>query len=170
MGLFIGKKGGATVHENHLDNADVNPFTVKSADDAPTPYIKDKTGKVLPVADEHGNIAHYPGEEHNAKKELVDEAKADPEAPRSVIGAGIESFKYLYSSALLILSLIVIHAAIFTGQTTATGDMGIHPAAAFFIFWFLIVWLAMMEGGQGALVGLQPIDKALSTLNPTHVL
>ena len=39
--------------------------------------------------------------------------------------------------------------------------MGIHPAAAFFIFWFLIIWLAMMERGQGALIGLQPVDKAL---------
>jgi hypothetical protein len=47
----------------------------------------------------------------------------------------------------------------FTEQTSATGERGLHPALAFFIFLFLIVWLAMMEGGQGALVGLQPIEK-----------
>ena len=52
-------------------------------------------------------------------------------------------------------------AAIFTKQTGGTADKGIPPVVAFFIFWFLIAWLAMMEGGQGALVGLQPIDKDL---------
>jgi hypothetical protein len=51
-------------------------------------------------------------------------------------------------------------AAIFTEQTT-TATRGIHPVGAFFIFWILLSWLAMMEGGQGSLVGLQPIDKAL---------
>merc|ERR1712110_585600 len=29
----------------------------------------------------------------------------------------------------------------------------------FLFFWFLIIWLAMMEGGQGCLVGLQPVEK-----------
>jgi hypothetical protein len=120
-----------------------------------------KAGKMLPVADAHGNPAHYPGEEDNASKELVDEAEKDPEAPRSVLGAALETFKYLYSMGLLIFSLVIVHAALFSKQTTATADMGIHPAAAFFIFWFLIIWLGMMEGGMGALVGLQPIDKAL---------
>jgi len=52
-------------------------------------------------------------------------------------------------------------AAIFTEQTVATDEYNMHPALAFFVFWFLIVWLAMMEGGQGALVGLQPVNKAL---------
>lgn len=34
-----------------------------------------------------------------------------------------------------------------------------HPGIAFIILWFLILWLAMMEGCQGASVVLQPIDK-----------
>ena len=33
--------------------------------------------------------------------------------------------------------------------------LGISSAGAFFLIWFLIAVLAMMEGGQGALVGLQ---------------
>lgn len=41
--------------------------------------------------------------------------------------------------------------------------MDIHPAGSFIIFWFLILWLAMMEGGQGCIVGLKQIDKKLYT-------
>jgi len=67
--------------------------------------------------------------------------------------------KFSYSTILLVACVVVVHAAVFTEQTIATRDLNIHPAVAFFIFWFLIVWLAMMEGGQGALVGLQSIDK-----------
>lgn len=88
----------------------------------------------------------------------VDPTFEKPKGSRSVIGAGIESVKYLFSLILLAFSVVVVMAAIFSKQSVGTADMGIHPAAAFFIFWFLILWLAMMEGGQGALVGLQPID------------
>ena len=50
-------------------------------------------------------------------------------------------------------------AGIFTKQSTAV-NYNIPPVGAFFLFWFLICWLAMMEGGQGCLVGLQPIEKS----------
>eukprot|EP00586_Coscinodiscus_wailesii_P023381 CAMPEP_0172520188 /NCGR_PEP_ID=MMETSP1066-20121228/291853_1 /TAXON_ID=671091 /ORGANISM="Coscinodiscus wailesii, Strain CCMP2513" /LENGTH=804 /DNA_ID=CAMNT_0013302907 /DNA_START=405 /DNA_END=2819 /DNA_ORIENTATION=- len=70
----------------------------------------------------------------------------------------MNTIKYIYSIALLTLSLAVVMTAMFTKQTSAAA-MNIPPAAAFFIFWFLIFWLAMMEGGQGSLVGLHPIDK-----------
>ena len=69
--------------------------------------------------------------------------------------------KLVYSTALLVFCVVLVMAAIFTDQTVATADFGLHSAAAFCIFWFLIIWLAMMEGGQAALVGLQPVDKAL---------
>ena len=52
-------------------------------------------------------------------------------------------------------------AGIFTKERVATGEKDINPDLAFFVFWFLICWLAVLEGGQGALVGLQPIDMAL---------
>jgi len=67
--------------------------------------------------------------------------------------------KYVYSLGLLIFSIALVMAAIFTEQTKISSNA--HPVAAFIIFWFLIMWLGMIEGGQGALVGLQPIDKAL---------
>jgi Silicon transporter len=82
------------------------------------------------------------------------------DAPRSVISAGIEAFKYLYSLALLIFCVVLVMGSIFTQQTTSTSN-GFPTIGAFVIFWFLILWLAMMEGGQGALVGLQPIDRSL---------
>jgi hypothetical protein len=47
-----------------------------------------------------------------------------------------------YSLALLVFSVMMVLAAMFTEQTSATGERGLHPALAFFIF--LIVWLAMM--------------------------
>jgi hypothetical protein len=64
-----------------------------------------------------------------------------------------------YSFGLLVFSVIIVMTAMFTDQTSATGDRGLHPILAFVIFWFLIIWLAFMEGGQGCLVGLQPIFK-----------
>jgi hypothetical protein len=67
--------------------------------------------------------------------------------------------KYLYSTGLLIFSGCIVMAAIFTEQTKISQD--VNQVLAFFAFWFLIIWLAMMEGGQGCLVGLQPIDKEL---------
>ena len=33
-----------------------------------------------------------------------------------------------------------------------------HPWIVCFLFWILLFWLAMMEGGQGCLVGLKPIS------------
>ena len=85
----------------------------------------------------------------------------DVDHHRSIFSAGIESLKYVYSFFLLFVSVAIVMGAIFTRQTggTSPDDTNLHPAVAFFIFWFLILWLAMMEGGQGCLVGLQPIDK-----------
>jgi Silicon transporter len=67
--------------------------------------------------------------------------------------------KYGYSLGLLLFSVCIVMAAIFTNQTKISSNS--HSLVAFFIMWFLIIWLAMMEGGQGCLVGLQPVDKEL---------
>lgn len=131
-------------------------------------------------ADEHGKPVHYPGEEdnhqHHHQHHQVERTRDITETPPSsnthddqpplrkwqyLLLTGLEYFKYLYSMALLIFSIVLVLGAMFTWQSTATHEMGIHPALAFFIFWFLILWLAMMEGGQGCLVGLQWIDKSL---------
>jgi hypothetical protein len=67
--------------------------------------------------------------------------------------------KYLYSTALLIFSVTIVMAAVFSEQTKVSED--ISPILAFIVLWFLVIWLAMIEGGQGCLIGLQPIDKEL---------
>lgn len=73
---------------------------------------------------------------------------------------GLEYIKYIYSMILLLTCVILVMACIFQKQSTAAdSNYQIPPLAAFFIFWFLILWLATMEGGQGCLVGLQTVDK-----------
>lgn len=44
-------------------------------------------------------------------------------------------------------------------QTHISSD--VHPAVAFILLWFSILWLSMIEGGQGSLVGLAPIHAEL---------
>ena len=86
-------------------------------------------------------------------------SEASDAKPSSGPNALIEGFKYLYSSLLLGFSVFLVMAALLTEQTIGTAEMGIHPGLAFVIFWFLIGWLGMMEGGQGCMVGLKPVDK-----------
>jgi hypothetical protein len=56
-------------------------------------------------------------------------------------------FKFHYSLALFFFALALVMTLIFTKKTAGTSDRNIHPAVAFIAFWFLICWLAMMEGG-----------------------
>lgn len=67
--------------------------------------------------------------------------------------------KGIYSVALLIFSLIVIHALIFDEQTALSSD--VHPVLALVAFWGGLIWLSMVEGGQASMVGLPPIDRSL---------
>jgi Silicon transporter len=94
-------------------------------------------------------------------EEKVPDEKERIESPTPVNMSAVNILKYTFSFGLLTFSVIVVVAAIFSKQTVATDVYKIHPAVAFFVFLFLIVWLAMIEGGQGALVGLQPIDRSL---------
>lgn len=119
---------------------------------------------IIHVADENGHLAHYPDEEKDQRHReafLVQEEKK--KSFFSILGSAVESLKSLYSIGLLVFSIVIVTAAIFSRQTVATAGMGVPTPIAFIIFWLLIFWLALMEGGQGCLVGLQPIDKALYT-------
>jgi hypothetical protein len=94
---------------------------------------------------------------------MTDTTQSDKkvEEPKSSFASACDSFKTLYSVLLLIFAVTLVMAAIFSKQTVGTAEKGIPPIVAFFVFWFLIFWLGVMEGGQGCLVGLQPVDKSL---------
>lgn len=85
----------------------------------------------------------------------------------SSVQDGIQYFKYAYSTLLMIFCVILVMACIVTGQSKAA-LYNIHPALAIILFWLLIGWLAIMEGGQGCLVGLKPMDK--NAYKDTHNL
>ena len=67
--------------------------------------------------------------------------------------------KYTVSTLLLLFSVTLVLAAIATQQTTVAEST--HPTVAVALLVLLLIWLAIMEGGQGCLVGLQPTDPKL---------
>jgi hypothetical protein len=68
-------------------------------------------------------------------------------------------FKKVYSTIALIFSIVIIMGLIFTEQTKLSAD--IHPAVSFIVLCVAIGWLTMVEGGQGSLVGLAPVQRDL---------
>eukprot|EP00299_Pterocystis_sp_00344_P009251 c3833_g1_i1.p1 GENE.c3833_g1_i1~~c3833_g1_i1.p1 ORF type:complete len:483 (-),score=110.88 c3833_g1_i1:93-1505(-) len=73
---------------------------------------------------------------------------------KSALQWTIDIIRYLYSGALLAFSIAVV----MTGDQT---DRELKGAGAIIVLWVLVIWLAVMEGGQNALVGLQQLDKSL---------
>jgi silicon transporter len=71
----------------------------------------------------------------------------------------IEGFKQFYSMALVIFSVVIVTALMFTENTKMAQDA--HPIAALVIMWLGILWMSMVEGGQCSMVGLPPIDREL---------
>jgi len=67
--------------------------------------------------------------------------------------------KYSYSSILLLFSIVLIIGNMFQEQTRLSYLS--HPSVALILMLIAIVWLTMVEGGQGALVGLGPVDPNL---------
>ena len=61
--------------------------------------------------------------------------------------AACRMFKYIYSSLLLVFSITLIVGNIFNLQTRLSFQT--HPAVALVVMLFSIVWLTMVEGGQG---------------------
>ena len=68
-------------------------------------------------------------------------------------------FKNVYSTCLLIFSTVIIMGLIFNSSTKLSSD--VHPALAFVAIWGGVLWLSMVEGGQGSLVGLAPVQRNL---------
>ena len=69
------------------------------------------------------------------------------------------TFQYIYSTALLIVCTALILASIFTGYTHLSAD--VNPFVAFLVLIVGVTWLTMVEGGQGAIVGLTPVQHDL---------
>jgi len=80
------------------------------------------------------------------------EAKKDSKNPCNL-------FKYFYATCLLIFSVVVVVWMIFDEKTHLSHE--ISPWATIVIMFAALLWLCMVEGGQGALVGLPPVDPEL---------
>lgn len=104
---------------------------------------------------EANEVQEFDRDDHDDHDDTVEVKK-----PKSILFVLVEYFKYFYSMVLLIFCVTMVMGCIFTGQSAAA-NYNIPSWGAFIIFWFLICWLALMEGGQGCLVGLQPVEKTL---------
>jgi hypothetical protein len=68
-------------------------------------------------------------------------------------------WQYGCSLCVLLFSVVLVMSAIFTKQTKTSQTS--FPWMSCTAIWILLGWLAMMEGGQGCLVGLAPIEKTM---------
>merc|ERR1719223_1298157 len=82
-----------------------------------------------------------------------------PSGSRIPIMNPLTLFKQVYSTGLLIFSIICIMALISKRMTGLSQDT--HPAVAYIAIWIAILWLTMVEGGQASLVGLAPVNPEL---------
>lgn len=78
----------------------------------------------------------------------------------------LNTIKNVYSTILLIFSIVLVAGLIFTEQTRLSKD--VHPALAFIVMWIAVFWLSIVEGGQASFVGLAPIKTEL--YQETHPL
>jgi len=115
----------------------------------------------LPVESDRVAVpASFDYDEENLKRSTQNVPDAIELGKRNTVSKLVAHIKYAYSGFLLLFCITVVTAAIFGRQTTATGDYNTRPIVAFLVFWFLILWLALMEGGLNCMVGLKPIERA----------
>lgn len=95
-----------------------------------------------------------PPESQSAKEQDKDDDDNGVDKERA-----IRYIKYTLSLLLLGYCLNLIRAGIFARETPVAEAT--NPIIAFGVMWILILWLGILEGGQGSLVGLQPIDGAM---------
>jgi hypothetical protein len=67
--------------------------------------------------------------------------------------------RYIYSTILLIFSLTIVIGLVLNGRTKLSAD--VSPPVALVALIVAVGWLTMIEGSQGSLVGLSPVDKEL---------
>jgi len=66
------------------------------------------------------------------------------------------AFKNIYSTLLLIFSLVIVMGLIGTTQTGLSTK--VNSAVAYVVCWAALIWLTQVEGTQGSFVGLAPIN------------
>jgi len=126
-------------------------------DDASTKWEENSLKQIPPL-----DIVEKTVVIHTLDEVKMLDKKSDPVKSWSPLLVGFTCLKYIYSMALTAFCIVMVMACIFTKSTiVAEPPYNIHPVCTFFIFWFLIFWLAIIEGGQGALVGLQATEKDL---------
>lgn len=75
---------------------------------------------------------------------------------KSYAGWIISHVKTFVSGALLVFCLVLLMTAMFTHQTRATSPAyQWHPVEACVLFWIVMAWLAVIEGGLNCQVGLR---------------
>ena len=84
---------------------------------------------------------------------------SNPDAPAPSIFEPWNVIKSVCSVCLLTFSIALIMGLIFTEQTTVSSK--VHPALAFIGLIISVLWLANIEGAQGSIVGLAPIEREL---------
>ena len=125
------------------------------------------------VADEHGHLLHYPNENKDIQQQRRRQLRRRSSSQIQTlwnafwknnnttccsIKKWLECFKCFFSMTILFISIYTVMIAMMFQQTVATYH-GLPIGLAIVFFWFLIFWLAAMEGEQACLVGLQPIPK-----------
>jgi len=73
--------------------------------------------------------------------------------------SAFDAFRQFYSTCLVIFSVVIVTALMFTEKTKVARDA--HPVVALVVMWLGILWMSMVEGGQCSMVGLPPIDREL---------
>ena len=130
------------------------------------PHIQEEEiGEQSQLLDQSSSLSHKNHSEQQLKspvhrtptdKDTMSNEDSHHDSPPLTI---LQMVKYTYSLILLGFCIMLILSGIFARETPLA--QASHPFVAFGVMWVLILWLGILEGGQGSLVGLQPIDKTL---------
>ncbi|EJK74086.1 hypothetical protein THAOC_04260, partial [Thalassiosira oceanica] len=69
------------------------------------------------------------------------------------------AFKYVASLGLMVFSMVLVGALIFTKNTRVAQEAS--PWVSLIVLILAVLWLTMIEGQQASLVGLPPVDPDL---------
>lgn len=80
----------------------------------------------------------------------------------------VNILKNIVSGILFAVSIVIVSAAIFNKQTSATANYNLHPTLVFCLFWLLLLWLALVEAGLNCIVALKPFRQSLYAESHVH--